>query len=312
LAAHVHALRFSDTFDLHARLDGLPVSMAQLMAICHDIVLRGRQQQQQQQQPGQQAAAGTLQAAAAGTQQAAAAAAADAAPVSPTASPRRAGEATRTTISDTTSSSVVELHPQQLKQQQHTQRQLARLGITGDSRGAVCRPIPPGLAAGVVCFLPRNTDLQQLSELAVQGFGSSGSCCDGLTTAGGGGEEPAPAAAASADVRAESAEEGLAQRSGVFLDTLRSVSVALHGSCPVAAAADAAAAAAKAAAAGQQPDSSSQQHERGAAGGHPGSSSVWRVERNILNDHFKGVTVTCGWDGLLACDERGVLVALAD
>jgi hypothetical protein len=208
--------------------------MAELLAICHDIVRRGqgiKTQHPQQQQPKDQAAsvavkaagddttAITAPAAAAASKQqqqqqadgvgvgadlAAGAAAAVAAANTPPAAgadlaqglgvvSAGASPVDWTLILDSSeeadlagSSSKaakqkqVVLNAQQQKQQERTQRQLALLGIGADSsssrsrssrrrRGNVkCKPIPVGAAAGVVCFLPRNTDLLQLSELARQ------------------------------------------------------------------------------------------------------------------------------------------------
>jgi hypothetical protein len=194
----VFSLRFSNTFDIHHKLDALPVSMAQLLAICHDIVLRGQQRKQQgpcittqppgtapQQQQQQQEEGASVETAAAG-------------PATETETGVDADDAGASSPVDwsmivdsnpgpmpgssSTSRKQVVLNPQQQRQQEHVERQLRRLGILpSDSSSSVrCKPIPAGAAAGVVCFLPRNTDLQQLSQLAARCFedcvDSSGDC----------------------------------------------------------------------------------------------------------------------------------------
>jgi hypothetical protein len=197
---------------------------------------------------------------------------------------------------------LVQLNARQLQQQQHIQRQLQRLGIAarpgygddggrGDGNGsstsssstsssgappaqahctAACHPIPPGVAGGVVAFLPRNTDLQQLSALATECFarGGRGGSGGGSSSSGGGGESCGGAAArtyAAAD--AAGAGAGAAVGPGAAAD------------CQV--------------------DSQQRQQQQ--------QQQVWHVERNILNDHLKGVTLICSWAGLL--EQQGGLLA---
>jgi hypothetical protein len=226
--------RFSDTFDLHQPLEGLPVTMAQLLAISHDIVARGQQQMQlqatQQQQLGwvqaaeplqQQQVVGVsveMQAGVESPEAAAAAAAAEAgrqtgppcshskghAAAGIAASPSAAATADAADAAEgqdtqpcssqqqqntpadslqdaplspsqqqhskrqkTQKQKAVELNPQQQRQADHIARQMQQLGVS--SGRCACRPIR-NARAGVVAFLPRNTDLQQLSELAGQCF----------------------------------------------------------------------------------------------------------------------------------------------
>jgi hypothetical protein len=171
----LHCRRFSDTFDLHQPLEGLPVTMAQLLAISHDIVLRGQQQKalqaQQQQSQQQQQQLGWVQTDAPQQQQQvsgesagledADAPEAAAAPLSPT------EQQQHTKRQKMQKQKAIELNPQQQRQADHIARQMQQLGVS--SGKCTCRPIR-NARAGVVAFLPRNTDLQQLSELAGKCF----------------------------------------------------------------------------------------------------------------------------------------------
>jgi hypothetical protein len=360
--------RFSETFDVHEPLEGLPVSVAQLLAVSHAIVARGGQgahdngvpakklacgddasrlltkqewtqkQQQQQQDEQQQQQQDEQQQQQQQQEQ------------------HEQQQQQRVT--------VIEPHPLDARAAARKARQLADLGLDHGSDGSQHQrnnlwPHPGRRHAGVVAFLPRNTDLQQLSRLAAeqQGDHSGSGCCPsqewGVATASGAercdyanvfsGTDVASDAASDAASEAQSLERfhsALSYGDGhagsdVFAnahslerfhsalscgdghigggdiamaidrctsDADRGLGSIELGGPELAATCTAAAAAAidTASVSSQQPQQQQQQqHETPSRNLGPaalGSSGhCWRLERNILNDHFKGVTLYCGW-----------------